>query len=90
MGLFNKKVYILNREVNSYDDGSELQPQEVYTNYRKAVKAKKEWFDMVKDMLDDAGIEYEVGVDEIFAGEDSWNAWVETCDVDRDLFNLLK
>ncbi len=78
MGLFNKKVYVLNRVVNSYDDGSELQPQEVYSSHRKAVKAKEEWLDMVKDMLDDAGIEYEVADDAVYAGEDSWNAWIVT------------
>jgi hypothetical protein len=82
MSLFNKnKVYVLNRAVHSYDDGCELQPEEVFTSYMTAKKAKEEWLDMVKDMLEDAGIEYEVGDDEIFAGEDSWDAWIETVHV---------
>ena len=72
-------MFILNRAVHSYDDGCELQPVQVFKSYKAALKAKKEWLDMVKDMLEEAGIEYEFdGVrDEIFAGEDSWDAWIE-------------
>ena len=76
-------MFILNRAVHSYDDGCELQPEMVFEDYNEAVKAKNEWLDMVKDMLDEHGLEYEFDKDhdEIFGPEDSWDAWIETVKV---------
>ena len=83
--LFNgqKCMFVLNRAVHSPDDGCEVQPEQVFTCKSAANKAKEEWLGMVKNMLEDAGIEYEVGDDEIFAGEDSWDAWIETVRVEE-------
>lgn len=76
-------VFVLHRIIRDAD-GCEEMPVQIYSTPEKAEEAAENWFDMVKDMLTENNIEFEQEEDTIYAGEDSWEAWVETCDVERD------
>ena len=75
-----KKVWVLNRVVRSDDDGAEMQAPLIFNNEAEACRAKEEWIEDVKYMLEEQNIEYEYeprGNVYAYGFETyGWEAWV--------------